>query len=154
MQWLRNLPVSCKFFYAFGIVCGVCILLGVYTFFTFRSIAQKNADVSGNHFPSLIQIGVVRDGVNVERRETLELLLCQTPACTTDHTAKRQNAIAEYQNALKAVEPLIIPEERALYLKFVASIKAYQDFSDRGIGLLAASKSQPAFQHALQPARL
>src|ERR1035441_4904696 len=101
MQWLRNLPVSRKFVYAFGIVCGLCIVLGAYTFITFRGIATKSEVVSGNHFPSLIEIGDIRNEVNAERREDLELMLCLTPACSADHNAKRQKAQAGYQSALK-----------------------------------------------------
>ena len=51
MQWLRNLPISRKFILAFGIVCGLCIVLGVFTFITFRSIAAKSEDVSKTPFP-------------------------------------------------------------------------------------------------------
>jgi CHASE3 domain sensor protein len=43
MTWLRNLPIARKFTFAFGIVCCLCILLGTYTFFTFRNIAAKSA---------------------------------------------------------------------------------------------------------------
>ncbi|MGA2886584.1 MAG: methyl-accepting chemotaxis protein [Terracidiphilus sp.] len=142
MQWLRNLSISYKFTYAFGIVCGLCIVLGTYTFVTFRSISQKSAIVSDNSLPALIHLGDIRDGINVERREDLELMLCQTPACTADHGAKRQKAIAEYQDALKAMEPLITEQaQRDLYVKFVASIKQYQDQSDKGIAQLAAGQT-------------
>ena len=72
------------------------------------------------------------------------MLLCQTPVCTAEHSSKRQKSIAAYQEGLQAMEPLIIPQERDHYLKFVASIKAYQDASDRGIGLLAAGKAGDA----------
>jgi methyl-accepting chemotaxis protein len=144
MQWLRNLPISRKFLYAFGIVCGLCIVLGAYSFVTFRGIAQKSADISVEHFPALIEIGDIRDNVNSERREDLELLLCQTPACMAEHTAKRQKAMNAYQDSLHGMEPLIIPQERDLYEKFVASIKSYQDASDRGVGLLAAGKTGDA----------
>ena len=41
MQWLRNLPVSRKFIFAFGIVCALCIVLGTYAFITFRGIAVE-----------------------------------------------------------------------------------------------------------------
>jgi len=41
MQMIRNLPISRKFTIAFGIVCGLCILLGIYSFFTLRDITQK-----------------------------------------------------------------------------------------------------------------
>jgi len=144
MQWLRNLPVSRKFVLAFGIVCGLCILLGSYTFFTFRNIAQASIEVSGEHVPSLIHIGDIRSGVSAERRQTLDLLLCQTPACIAEHSAKRQKAIADYRDALSAMEPLIIPAEREHYLNFVASIKLYQDASDRGVSLIAAAKTGDA----------
>jgi methyl-accepting chemotaxis protein len=144
MSWARNLPLSRKFTYAFGVVCVLCLVLGIYTFFTFRGIAQKSAEVSGNHLPSLIHIGDIRNGVSVERREDLELMLCQTPACTADHSARRQKAIAGYREALKEEEPLVSPAERSYYQTFVASIKQYQDSSDRAIALLAAGKTGDA----------
>jgi methyl-accepting chemotaxis protein len=140
MQWLRNLPVSRKFTAAFGIVCGLCIVLGAFTFITFRGIAVKSEAVSANHLPALVQIGDIRNGVNAERREDLELMLCQASACTADHTARRQKAIGDYQSALRTMDPLVIPQERDLYLSLVSLIKQYQDSSDRGIGLLNAGK--------------
>ncbi len=144
MSWAKNLPMSRKFTFAFGVVCALCLILGIYTFATFRGIAQKSAEVSGNHLPSLIHIGDVRNGVSIERREDLELMLCQTPACTADHTARRQKAIAGYREALKEMEPLIVPAERDYYLTFVASIEKYQDASDRAVALLAAGKAGDA----------
>jgi methyl-accepting chemotaxis protein len=144
MQWLRNLPVSSKFIAAFGIVCGLCILLGIYTFFTFKEIAVKSENVSGNHLPALVQIAEIRNGINAERREDLELMLCQTPACLTDHNAKRQKGIVQYQDALKLIDPLIVPEERDQYQKFGAAIKQYQDASNRSIALLNAGKAGDA----------
>jgi methyl-accepting chemotaxis protein len=144
MAWLKNLPVSRKFIVAFGIVCGLCILLGAFTFFTFRSIAAKSENVSGNHFPALVQLGTIRNDVSTERREDLELMLCQTPACTADHSAKRQQAIAQYQSALQALDPFILPEERAINQQFKAAINQYQDASDRAVSLLTAGKTGDA----------
>ncbi len=144
MSWVRNLPLSQKFTYAFGLVCALCLVLGIYTFFTFRGIAQKSAEVSGNHLPSLIHIADIRNGVNVERREDLELMLCQTPECKADHTARRQKAIADYRETLKDEEPLVSSAERSYYQTFVASITQYQDASDRAIALLTAGKAGQA----------
>jgi methyl-accepting chemotaxis protein len=144
MSLVRNLPIARKFTYAFGIISLLCAGLGAYTLLTFRSMAAKTEEVSGNHLPSLINIANIREGVNVERREDLELLLCQTPACTADHAALRQKAIAEYQDGLRAMDPLVIPEERDHYQAFVGAIKKYQDVSDRGIALLAARKANDA----------
>ena len=69
MSAIRNLPISRKFTLAFGIVCSLCVVFGVYTFLTLHSIAVKSADISEKHVPSLIYIGDVRSGLNVERRE-------------------------------------------------------------------------------------
>ena len=85
-----------------------------------------------------------RHGVNVERRESLELMLCQSTACTQEHTAKRQQAVAEYQSALSELGKLVTPEEREGYQQIMAAITAYQDSSDRGIALLAAGKAGEA----------
>jgi len=141
MSWARNLPLSRKYTYAFGVVCALCLGLGVYTFAIFHTIARDSTEVSGNHLPSLINIGEIRDGVNTERREDLELMLCQTQACMEDHAARRKQAISQYQTALKAMDPLIIPEERAHYEQFVYAIKTYQDASDRGVALLTSGKA-------------
>ena len=141
MQWLRNLPVSRKFIFAFGIVCGLCMVLGINSYFTFRGIAARSAEVSGSHLPVLILISEIRNGVNVERREDLEMTLCAAPACTAEHAASRQKAIADYQGASKEMEPLVAPAERNYYQALMASIDKYQDSSDRSIALLAAGKA-------------
>jgi len=144
MSTLRNIPISRKFTLAFGIVCVLCVLLGVFTLATFRGIAHDSAEVSQARLPSIIHIGDIRYYVSMERREDLELMLCRTPACTASHTALRQKAIANYQDGLKAMDALVIPAERKFYNAFVASIKQYQDASDRGVGLLDAGKPKDA----------
>ena len=144
MSWLKSLPISRKFALAFGIVCGLCIVLGSYTFFMAWNTTSKMAEVSSNHLPSLINLGNVRDGINVERREDLELMLCQTPACTSDHTARRQQAIDEYETAVKAMEPLIVAEERSNYQSFQEAIQQYQQVSDQAVALLKAGKASEA----------
>ncbi len=144
MSWARNIPIGRKFTYAFGIVCALCLVMGAFTLVALRSIAQKSVAVSANHLPSLVYIGDVRDGVNAERREDLELMLCQSQACTAAHTLRRQQALTEYQSALKAMEPRIIPEERQHYEDFVKAIEAYQEESDRGVALLTKGKAGEA----------
>jgi methyl-accepting chemotaxis protein len=145
MTWLRNLPVSRKFTYAFGTVCGMCIVLGAYTFITFRGIAAKSADVSDNSFPSVLALADIQGSTNSVRREDLELLLCQTPACSADHGAKRQKAVEVYQNAVRAYEPRIgYPGERELFQKFSGTFGQYLDASNRAGALLAAAKTGDA----------
>ena len=145
MQWLRNLPISRKFFFAFGIVCGLCILLGTYTFLAFRGIAAKNHDVSASSFPSVIYLADIRGGFNTTRRAELAMLLCATPSCTSAFNAKRVNASASYQEAIKTYEPFIAgSQERAIYAKFMVSVTQYREIGDRAMALLAAGKTGDA----------
>jgi methyl-accepting chemotaxis protein len=145
MQWLRNLPVSRKFIFAFGIVCSLCILLGGYTFFIFRGIAAQSADVSENAFPSVISLADVRGAMNVMRRQDLDLLICQTPACLASHKQERQKALDDYQSALKVYEPMVsYPGERELFQKLTSQFNQYLDISNRGVQLLDSGKAGDA----------
>ena len=145
MQWFRNLPVSRKFIVAFGIVCGLCIVLGTYTVITFGGIASRNADMSGDAFPGLIVLADLRNAANNARREDLDLLLCQTPACTATHTQRRQKAQATFEEDEKKYEKLIsYPGERELYGKFASGFTRYKEASDRAYVLLAAGKTGDA----------
>ena len=141
MQWLRNLSISRKFTFAFGIVCCLCILMGSYTFVTFRGIASKSVDTSENSFPSVIVLGEVRAIANKIRREDLDLLLCATPECSAEHSAKRQKDISDLQAEVKLYEPKITyPGEHELYLKFSADMAKYREISDRAGEFLKTQK--------------
>ncbi len=141
MQWLRNLPVSRKFIAAFGIVCGLCIVLGVFTLITFHSISAKSENVSNNALPAVIALANTSSAAHNARRADLDLLLCQTPECTAQHNADRQKAFAGYQAGIKAYEPRIsYPGERELYQKFTTDWAQYQEASDRANAMLAAGK--------------
>ena len=140
-----DLPISRKFFFAFGTVCGLCIFLGVFTFVTFHKIAIRSVDVSDDSFPSAILLSDIRGAVNAVRREDLELLLCQTPACSANHNAIRQQAITEYEAGVKTYESLIsYPGERELYQKFSTSLAQYIDASNRANALLASQDRRRA----------
>ena len=145
MQWLRNLPISRKFIVAFGLVCGLCVVLGIYTFTTFHSIASSSTDVSENSFPSVLVLSDIRGSLNVLRREDLDLLLCVTPACIAENNAKRLKVITDYQEEVKRYEPMIsYPGERELYQKFNSAFTQYLDASNRAGAQLAASKTGDA----------
>ena len=145
MQWLRNLPISRKFLFAFGIVCSLCILLGTYTSFMFRSIATANREVSELEIPAIIYLSDMRGAMNIVRVQDLDLMLCQTHACTLAHLEKRQKALENYQASLKLYEPnLADSEERGLYQKFTAGYSQYLDLSNRGLAMIAAGKNGEA----------
>ena len=145
MAWLRNLPIARKFGVAFGIVCSLCILLGVFTSFTFRDIARNSADVSENSFPSVIHLTEIRTALNTIRRADLDMMLCQTPACTASQVARHQQGIAQFQAAARAYEPMLsYPMERELYQQLTTAYAGYIEASNRGIALISAGKSSDA----------
>jgi methyl-accepting chemotaxis protein len=145
MSWVRNVPVSRKFTYAFGAICGLCILLGSYTFFTLHSIASKGAGVSDEAFPSVIDLAQARTAMDLVRRWDLNIAMCQTSACIAERTPKRQQAIEDYQENLKKYEPLVsYPGERELYEKIQEALAQYRETSDRGVAMLTAGKTGDA----------
>ena len=145
MQWLRNLPISRKFTFAFGIVCTLCVMLGIYTSITFRGIAKSNSEVSEIGFPSIIHLSEMRGAMNIVRVQDLDMMLCQTQACTTAHLTKRQKALEVYEASLKLYEPNIAdPGEKDLYQKFTGGYAQYLDVSNRGLAQIASGKSADA----------
>ena len=145
MQWLRNLPVSRKFVFAFGIVCCLSVFIGVYTFVTVRSIGAKCFDVSENGFPSVITLARIRSNANTIRRTDQDIMLCQSAACTATHLSARQKALEDYEAGIKAYEPLITyPGERELYQKFSTTFAQYLESSNRALALIADGKNGDA----------
>ncbi len=141
MSGFRNLPIARKLALAFGLVCTLCIGLGAYTFLTLHSISAKNVEVSENAFPSVIHLAEIQSAIDRTRRWDLGLLLCQTPECTTEHTAERQKALTDYETAVKIYEPFIsYPEERELYRKFTSAFTQYLEVSTRSRDLFTSGK--------------
>jgi methyl-accepting chemotaxis protein len=153
MYWLRSLPLSRKFTLAFGIVCGLCLVLGIYTYTTFRGIAQRNAEVSDNSFPAVVELADIRAATNTLRREDLHMLLCTTPSCIADEAPKRQSAIDSFHSNSKKYETLINqPDERELYQKFTVNFEQYLEGSNQVSALMSAGKTGDALDMLLSDA--
>jgi methyl-accepting chemotaxis protein len=145
MSAIRNIPIGRKFIISFGLVCSLCIALGVYTYFTLRAITLKLADVSDSTLPSVVDLVEMRGAINSLRAEDLDLLLCQTPACTAQHMSGRQKALEAFQSADKRYQPLVnSSEERDLYQKSISAFVQYRDVSDRGAVLQGSGKTGDA----------
>jgi len=145
MQWLRDLSVSRKFLYAFGVVCGLCIALGTYTFVTFHSVSTHSADVSENAFPSTISISRAAGAMNIIRRMDLDLLLCQAPECVNTKIAERQRAFDSYQAAIKEYETKVSYDgERAIYQKLTGDFAHYMEVSNKGVDALKGGNAGEA----------
>jgi methyl-accepting chemotaxis protein len=145
MSWLRNLPVSRKFVYAFGLVCALCILLGIFSSISFSGIDKKVSELSSNSFPAVTSLADVRGGINNMRRADIANLLCTTPECRAAQKTKREKGIAEYEEAAKAYEATVFnAQERDIYQKITAAFEEYKGISDRSAALAEAGKGGDA----------
>jgi methyl-accepting chemotaxis protein len=145
MSIFRDLRISRKFAYAFGTVCALCLLLGIFTFMTFRGIAAMNLDVSGKNLPSIVSLASLNMDLRDVRREDQNEVLCRTQQCTETHRATRLKALARYQNDQKNYEQYITTsEQRDLFQKFTSSGAQMQEISDRSQALVVAGKVNEA----------
>ena len=145
MARLKHLPVSRKFIYAFGIVCGLCIMLGAYSYVTFRSISVKSVDVSNRAFPSTLTASAIQDAANAVRRDDLNLLQCKTQDCFDVNNSMRADAFAEYADNTKKYENMPkYPGERELLQKIQLAYSQYFTVSQQANELLASGKTAEA----------
>lgn len=145
MSFFRNLPVGRKFTLAFGLVCSLCIVLGAYSALTLRTIANRSADVSSHSLPSVIKLSEARGAMDEVWQLDLDLLLCQSPACISDRTEKRNTTIETYRGTLRAYETLIsYPGEREIFEKFQSGFEQYLAVSNQAGASVAAGKVDAA----------
>jgi methyl-accepting chemotaxis protein len=150
MNALQNIPIGRKFYYAFGLVCLLCIGLGTYTFFTFRNVSARAEAVSGDDFPSVIYVAQARTAADAFRRADLAALLCTTPPCAAHFSAARQQALEEYKASIDAYQPFISdPAEQGLYQKFSGDYGQYLEISNHAMGDLQAGKSGDAMDELM-----
>lgn len=139
MKWLKNLPVSRKFVMAFGVVCFLCAILGLYTFLTFHRIAAKNVTVSKVSLPSMVQLTKINLGMDRVGRWDLARLLCKTQSCVAETIKKRHSALISYQDGVNAYEPLIrYPGEREIYQRVNSTFTQYLNISNHAYALAEA----------------
>jgi methyl-accepting chemotaxis protein len=141
MSLARNLSMSRKFSFAFGLVCTLCLSVGIFNLITYHRISSASLDVSTNGFPAIIALADAREALNHLGRADLDLLLCQTETCSDQQNRQRAEAVEGYESALKIYVPTVsYPGEREAYEKFAAAVASYRDVSDRSAALVAAHK--------------
>jgi methyl-accepting chemotaxis protein len=162
MSAIRNVPIGRKFKLAFGIVCLLCIALGLYSCLTYWDISKKTSTMSQDFLPSIVHLSDMRAALNLLRRQDLDLLLCSSAECLTRHSVQRHTAIEAFEASMKLYEPLVDQgEERNCFDKAASAFGDYREASDRGaalalsgkkaeaLALLGSSASIDEFDHAM-----
>ena len=141
MSVYRNIPIARKFTLAFGLVCLLCVALGMFSYLTFRTIVGTSSDVSDDAFPSVVHLARIQLAIGLTRRSDLALLLCQTADCSTREGGQRQRSIEQYQSGLREYEPYIhSTAEREVQRKLTAAFDRYLEASNRANELRANGK--------------
>lgn len=145
MASLRDLRISHKLRYAFGIVCLLTALLGGASLMGFLNIKNVVEDIAGNSIPSLKAVFGVRTALSDIRRAEGYLLFCQASDCTEYYSQKRQSGLENYQKYIKAYEPLVsYPGEQELFRAVRQNAEAYLELDRKENDLLLAGKKDEA----------
>lgn len=128
-------------FLAFGLVCGLCVALGVYTYFTLRGINRQTTNESQNTLPSMLEIIAMRGKLYAIHVADLSLLVNQNPEWIARQSQMRQTSMEALRTTsdeyLKMVDP---GQEHDLYEKAIAAIAQYEGVSSRGSEYVAAGR--------------
>ena len=145
MSIYRNIPIARKMFLAFGVVCGLCVALGVYSHFTLRAIHLQTTDASRNTLPSLSYLIEMRGELSELRIEDLNLMLNQRPEWIARQSELRQKSVEALRISTGQYATLVdARRERELYDSATAAIAGYQELSNRASTYVAAGKMADA----------
>ena len=134
MSFLRNLPVSRKFTAAFGLICVLCLTLGVVVFAAFHSVTNDVVDLRDNAMPSIIALSDVQTAFDSTRRSGLAYLLCTTDSCKATFGPRLEQNLAAYRDAqAKYASVMSYPGEKELLQKFSESAKQYIDLTNQAV---------------------
>jgi len=154
VRTLRNLRISHKFAFAFGVVCLLCTTLGTVAAVGLLRISAAVTDiVEISALPKMQILGDIRYSVSTIRRTDVLLLLCDSKECTDRYVAKRKRYIADYNAAFGKYTPMVsLPGERELHAQMQENLSAYVEISDRARALAADGKTGDAVKAILSPA--
>jgi methyl-accepting chemotaxis protein len=145
MSAIRNVPIGRKFKLAFGIVCLLCIALGLFSCLTYWDISKKTRAMGQDFLPSIIHLSDMRGALNLLRREDLDLLVCSSSECLTQHSALRRKAIETFEGKITLYASLVDQgEERNGFDAAVSAFAHYRELGDHGAALAAAGKKSEA----------
>ena len=145
MSVCRNIPIARKMMIAFGVVCALCVALGIYTYLTLRAINIQTTDASRNALPSLVYLSQMRGELNALRIDDMSLLINQSPEWPAQVSRMRQKSQEALRitagNYAKLVDA---GRERELYERAASAVAKYQAISDQADAYVLAGKINDA----------
>jgi len=132
---LRNLSLSRKFTYAFGLICTLCLLQGIGALIGLYRINTLTKDLTGRSVPAAQAITEIRGQMQTIRRVELASLLCTDSACAAKYPPMRAAALEKYQAARQKFESLITdPREQE---QFQATVKDFDGYLSQSSAIMS-----------------
>src|SRR5579863_9637902 len=152
MSVIRNLPIARKFWWAFGLVCLLCAVQGVFAIFGILRLNTSMTNVLDKTVPAVRLLDEMRVDITQTRRSDLALLLCQTPTCIASYKAKRETAGRTFNASMEKYAALISrPDERELADVFRQKFAQYQEISAGGRVAAEEGKVDQALKIFMDP---
>ena len=152
MLQLRDLRLSQKLGYAFGIVCALTAILGIASLLGFLNIKSVVEDVDQTTIPSMKAIFNIRTALSDVRRAEGYLLFCKDDTCMQYYSQKRSSALAMYQTNIEQYATLVsYPGEKELYEALRQNATAYLELDRHEQELFNAGKIQQAEEILVGP---
>jgi methyl-accepting chemotaxis protein len=140
---LRNLPLSRKFAFAFGLICTLCLLQGIGALIGLYRINTLTQDLTERALPAAQAITEMRGQMQTIRRVELASLLCSDSACTAQYPPMRADALEKYQAARQRFESLSAdPREQEQFQATVKDFDGYLSQSGAIMSEFSASRQK------------
>jgi methyl-accepting chemotaxis protein len=144
---LQDVKLSRKFGIGFGVVCGLCLILGVSALVGFIRINGDVNDLVSNSIPSMKALGDVRYAIASVRRGDALAASCLDAACVETYRKRHEEIMQQYNAGMAAYAPRVsYPGERELYDSFRQGMDIYFQGSEQIFPLLDAGKREEAVQ--------
>jgi methyl-accepting chemotaxis protein len=140
---LRNLPLSRKFAFAFGLICSLCLLQGIGALMGLYRIDTLTQDFTGRALPAAEAVTEMRGQMQTIRRVELASLLCTDRACAAQYPPMRAVALEKYQAARQRFESLSTdPQGQKHFQATVKDFDSYLSQSDALMSEFSASRQK------------
>jgi len=153
MEIGRDLRISQKLAYAFGLVCLLTAILGAAAVAGFFHIKSTVQDIDGVSIPSIKAIYKIRTALSDVRRSEGFLLFCQGDAtCAQYYSQKRQAGLDSYNQNIQAYAALVsYPGEKEIYQTMRQNAENYLALDAKEQSLVNAGQTDLARQLLVGP---
>jgi methyl-accepting chemotaxis protein len=142
---LKDVKLSQKFFYAFGTVCLLCLVLGIGDLVGILKVNSEVSDLAGNALPSIGVLGQVTYSIAAIRRTELLAANCQDAECLQTFRSRYDKFLEIYKTSEAKYETLAsYPGEREYLQTIRSNMDTYLESSAKIMALINAGQKEEA----------